>query len=135
MVNTISEEIQKQLIFLRIIKSIEQVTILGIGAKVDAKDIVEMITTIKGKKADYGCIFFDTCSSEISMEKGKKLDEYLIKQVFLQKTNKKIPNRLGNSFVLMSKYYHQKPDIVGYFNSGDFGGDPSKSTGYACIVA
>ncbi|HCB51999.1 TPA: hypothetical protein DEP21_05575, partial [Patescibacteria group bacterium] len=72
---------------------------------------------IQGKKSPYGVVLYDTCSQEMPMEEGKKLDEYLLRHVLLQKSTTKKSKRLGNSFSHITKQAKHKPDIIGYFNS------------------
>jgi len=131
--NNISQEMLNQFFFLRLIKNIDKIFCLEVWRNVTDKEFLDTISLLSKNNKSW-VVFFDVCSQNIPIKEWKKNDEYMIRQIYLQKINKK-NDWLGNRFVSLNKQKKKKSEIVWYLNTWDFWDNLSKATGYVCIVA
>ena len=133
LVRSISEEVLSQLNFLTMLKRISKVTILWIGVEMD---LVEVSTQLRWltKSPKIGTIYYDTCSSHVSREEARSTDEKAL-SLILKKKMWDIGSscRLANVFSLTLPQ-KSNPELLGYVNTWDFGGNQTKTTSYASII-
>lgn len=131
----IDPEILAQLNFLTMLKEISSITVLGIWENQDFEDIAKQLKIFM-KSPKTWVIYYDTCSEKVQREEARRIDELAMRDIFKRKSSKhtQLSCWLANLFVI-GLPQRAEPDLLGYVNTWDFGGDQTKTTSYACLVA
>lgn len=131
---TIDENIENQMYFIRVLSDIQHVVTIGVGDDVKKKEIRNIVDFIN-KKMETISFFVSNLSQEKEFTACRKNDEKLIANIIASKFQNTTKNKIPEIFSDISKKLKKIPQIVAYSNSGDLGGNKQKTNGYACMIA
>jgi hypothetical protein len=108
----------------------------GIGKAVTKKTLEWLVSTLIDFPQTTTIVAITDLQQGNSFEQGKLYDEALVTAAFSGTPSsevKKFP--ILYLFSILCKKGKRQADMVGYLNTGEYGGNLEKTTGYACLVA
>lgn len=129
---TIGEGLHDQAPFFRTITDTQELIHIGVGGKTPLLQTKKLLSRIHKNIDQYNIV----CIANIELfetKKGEKKNE----QQALEKLligSKKTDNNIIQLFTTISKYTHQKPQVIAYVNPSDFDKNTSLRTRYVCAV-
>lgn len=125
---TIHENIENQIYFIRILCKTKNIILLGVGDKVQKEDNIKILEKIS-KTTETSIFFIANLSQEKTWKTGKEEDEKTITKIIARtyKPTKNDSGKISELFSDISRKNKRIPEIVAYSNTGDLGGDKKKT--------
>ncbi|PJA49132.1 MAG: hypothetical protein CO170_00440 [candidate division SR1 bacterium CG_4_9_14_3_um_filter_40_9] len=132
-----TDSIENQMYFIRVLSSIEELVIVGIGTEVEQKKVDAVLEYVRKALPDSTMFFVHNFSHEKEFSKCRKEDDVMITNIIKHKVKSIKDNsyQIPKIFSDYSKKLKRIPAVVAYTNTGDLGGNKQKTSGYACLIA
>ncbi len=109
----IPNEYFEQLLYLRILSQIQEVSLIGVWKNSNIQTYLSQIPK------DYWIIVLWNLSLLPDIQESKKEDQKMIDHILDQKIYKKKPSRIGNLYTEITKNNNKKSDLIVYIHSSD----------------